>query len=301
MKFMRTIRQKIEYLTLKVLLFFLRILPYSWAIALGGFIGKILWSFGIRRKVSIFNIELCFPKTDKKENYKILKSSYKNFCMSMVEFALLPKIKNRTKEFVEFDGLDKILELSASGRGALLVTGHFGSWELLGAALCESGVPLDFLVGEQTNPAVDDFINSIRSHMGIGLIHMGVAAKGVIKSIRDGRSVAMLSDQDAGRSSTIVDFFDIPASTPSGIGAFSIKLKCPIVVGGIVRQGSSIKHKVFIEVIEPDYSSLPDNKEEAIKKITQLYTNRIEHYVRMFPEMYFWAHRRFKSTMKYPL
>jgi len=295
---MKKLRHIIENTSLSVLLFFFRLIPYRWAVSLGGVIGGLLWKLGMRKTVSRYNLELCLPEI--KEADCVLLESYRNFCRSMVEFALMPRLKGKTLDFVRFEGLDELIKLANSEKGTLLVTGHFGSWELLGAALCEAGLPLDFLVGEQTNPTVDNRINGIRSAMGIGIIHMGVAARGVIKSIRSGRSVAMLSDQDAGTSSTIVEFFGNPASTPGGIGAFALKLKCPIAVGGIVRIGKSPNHVVYVEVLYPDYESFPDDKTEAIKQITQLYTNRIEYYVEKSPEMYFWAHRRFKSTIEYP-
>jgi len=293
-------RHKIENVALSVLLALVRVLPYRWAIGLGGSIGGLIWRLGIRRDVSRYNLGLCLPEYSGKLADRILRSSYRNFCRSMVEFALLPKLKAKTLNYVDFVGLEDVLELVRAGEGMLLVTGHFGSWELLGAALCEAGLPLDFLVGEQTNHTVDDIINNIRTEMGIGIIHMGVAARGVIKSVRSGRSVAMLSDQDAGKSSTIVEFFGNPAATPGGIAAFALKLKCPIIGGAIIRKLDPIKHVVEIQVLRPDYSTLPDDKELAIAKLTQDYTDVLECYVREHPEMYFWPHRRFKSTIGYP-
>jgi KDO2-lipid IV(A) lauroyltransferase len=292
-------RHKLENAALAILLGIVRILPYRWSVGLGGAIGGLIWRLGIRESVSFRNFELCFPDIDRKTARKILRESYRNFCRSMAEFALLPKLKGKTLDYVEFSGLEEALDITAKGDGMLLVTGHFGSWELLGAALSETGFPLDFLVGEQTNATVDDLINGIRSEMGIGIIHMGVAARGVIKSVRSGRAVAMLSDQDAGKSSTIVNFFGNPASTPSGIGAFALKLQCPIMAGGIVRQSDKTKHKVEIEIIYPDYAGLPEDKDLAIAQITQAYTDCLEKIVRENPEMYFWPHRRFKSTLGY--
>jgi len=292
-------RHKLENLVLAVMLGIVRLLPYRWSVGLGGGIGGLLWRLGIRTDVSLRNFELCFPGTDTKAARKILRESYRNFCRSMVEFALLPKLKGKTLEHVEFSGLHEALDMAEKGEGMLLVTGHFGSWELLGAALCEAGFPLDFLVGEQTNSTVDDMINGIRSEVGIGIIHMGVAARGVIKSVRSGRAVAMLSDQDAGKSSTIVKFFGHPAATPGGIGAFAIKLKCPIMTGGIIRQSNKTKHIAKIEILRPNYDNLPDDKDLAIAQITQAYTDRLEEIVRDNPEMYFWPHRRFKSTLGY--
>ena len=223
---MKKFRHKIENIAIAILLFVIRILPYRCAVGLGGIIGGLIWRLGIRRKVSRFNLELCLPEITGKDADRLLAESYRNFCRSMVEFALLPKLKGKTLDYVEFDGLEQAIESAKSGTGMLLVTGHFGSWEFLGAALREAGLPLDFLVGEQTNRAVDSLINGIRESMGIGIIHMGVAARGVIKSIRSGRAVAMLSDQDAGKSPIIVRFFGHPAATPGGIGAFALKLKC---------------------------------------------------------------------------
>lgn len=292
-------RHKIENFVLAIMLGIVRILPYRLAIGLGAAIGGLLWRLRIRRDISIKNFRLCLPEYDNKTARKILWRSYRNFCRSMVEFALLPTLKGRTLDYVEFTNLNEVIRLAENGRGMLLVTGHFGSWELLGAALCEAGLPLDFLVGEQTNPTVDDMINGIRSEMGIGIIHMGVAARGVFKSVKSGRAVAMLSDQDAGKSSTVVQFFGNAAATPGGIGAFAIKLKCPILTGGIVRQKDPIKHVVKTKVLYPDYDNLPDDKNAAITEITQLYTDELEAIVREHPEMYFWPHRRFKSTVGY--
>lgn len=297
---MKKLRHAFEYVLMKIILFPLNILPKNFAVALGGFFGGILWSLGVRRKVSRFNLKLCMPELDCFKADKILRESYKNFCRSMVEFAILPRYKGNTAKFVKLEEAGEVLNLAKSGEGALLVTGHFGSWELLGAALCEAGVPLDFLVGEQTNPSVDGFINGVRAKMGIGIIHMGVAARGIIQSVKGGRMVAMLSDQDAGKSSVIVNFFGNPASTPQGIAAFALKLKCPIVFGGIFRKDSSISHTVFAQVLRPDYSNLPNDKDEAIREITQVYTSKLEEVIRQAPHLYFWPHRRFKRTLEYP-
>ncbi|HBZ00685.1 MAG TPA: lipid A biosynthesis acyltransferase, partial [candidate division Zixibacteria bacterium] len=108
-----------------------------------------------------------------------------------------------------------------AGKGAVLVTGHFGSWELMGAYVAQHGWPIDYLVGEQHNLKVNKLMNDHRTMFGIGLIELGVAARGVIKAVREGRMVAMLSDQDAGSDGVIVEFLGRPASTPKGPAAFA--------------------------------------------------------------------------------
>ncbi|HHS50470.1 MAG TPA: hypothetical protein ENN07_05080 [candidate division Zixibacteria bacterium] len=296
----KKIKHTFEYCAILILLLPLRILPVKLSVAIGGICGGLLWKFGVRRVVSRFNISLCFPEYDNKKIDDILEESYKNFCRSMVEFALLPKMRNNISRLATFPKSDELMKMAETGEGSIFVSGHFGSWELMGAAVAGLGIPVDFLVGEQSNPAVDSFINRIRAKMGVGIIHMGVAARGVIQSVRNGRTVAMLSDQDAGRSAVIVDFFGHKVSTPQGVAAFALKLKCPIVLAATYREGNSIRHRIETEIIRPDYSSLPPEKADAIRVITQEYTNHLEQAIRRAPQMYFWPHRRFKHSVEYP-
>ncbi|MCP4634167.1 MAG: lysophospholipid acyltransferase family protein, partial [candidate division Zixibacteria bacterium] len=141
----------------------------------------------------------------------------------------------------------------------------------------------------------DNLMNKNRHIMGIGTIKMGVAARGVLASIRKGKIVAMLSDQDAGSDGVIVDLFGLPASTPKGPAAFALKSKKPIAIGFIVREKGPFHRFICTEpiTIEPT-----GDKEEDIKALTQRYTGELEKYIRLHPDHWFWAHRRFKSTLK---
>jgi Kdo2-lipid IVA lauroyltransferase/acyltransferase len=127
---------------------------------------------------------------------------------------------------------------------------------------------------------------------GIGLIEMGVAARGVIKAVRAGRMVAMLSDQDAGSDGVIVQFLGRPASTPKGPAAFSLKTGAPLVCGFIIREG--LRQKIVIET--PLETPLTGDKDENIRRLTQAYTSILEKYVSLYPDHWFWPHRRWKST-----
>lgn len=296
---MKKLKHILEYAAVKLLVLPLWILPLRWSVGIGAAVGRLLWKLGIRRSVSRKNLEICFPDISTDERDRILAESYANFCRSMVEFALLGKYRGRMMDFVDFEGGEKLREIHENGEGCFFVSGHFGSWELMGAALGGYGLPVDFLVGEQSNPAVDRYINRVRASMGIGIIHMGVAARGVLKSIKSGRFVATLSDQDAGKSPVTVKFFGQDAATPAGVAAFARKLKCPIAVGATVRRDDPLNHRIHVEILRPDYDALPDDRREADRLLTQRYTDILEKYVREFPEMYFWAHRRFKSSVDY--
>lgn len=294
---MRKIRHQIEYLFTRGVGTLVQILPYNAAIFIGSFLGDLAFSLlRIRRKVAIDNLKRAFGKTyTEKEFRKIAREAYRNIGRGFVEYAMFPVLKNKLDKLVEFEGLENFDKALKDRKGAVLIAGHFGSWELMGAATRQKGYPIDFLVGEQHNLLVDNLMNKYRQLMGIGIIEMGVATRGVIKALRNNRFVAMLSDQDAGRDGAVVDFFGYPASTPKGPAAFALKTGAPIIMAFIIRKNNG-KQRVILE--EPIYIQESSNKEEDIRKLTQAYTSLLEDYVRKYPDHWFWPHRRWKSTVK---
>lgn len=291
---LKRIQHIIEYLFVRFLIFILKLLPYKVAVGFGAFIGDVGYLLRIRYNVAMKNLQLFFGKDfDEKVCKGIVRGSYRNFGRSMVEFALLPRIKSKLKNLVEIENKD-VLD-SALDRGAILVTGHYGSWELLGAALKSYGYPIDFLVGQQKNILIDNLMNKVRQAMGIGIIKMGIGVKGVLRALKEKRYVAMLSDQDAGDDGVIVRFFDLPASVHRGVAVFAIKASVPILTGAIIRNKDNITHTVKISIIEPEaFKDEPD----PVRAITQQYTMHLESVIRENPYGWFWAHRRFKSTLK---
>ena len=291
---MKKLQHIAEYIILSLLLLIFRLLPVSWTIELGGFIGYLAYCLGVRVKISRRNVELAFGKDIlSSRRDKIIRESYRNFGRSAAEFAIMPRLKGKLKELVRMEN-KAILDKFSGKSGAVLVSGHFSSWEIMGAALREYGYPVDFLVGKQKNPYVDGIMNKLRSAMGIGLISIGISVRGVIKALHRKAFIAMLSDQDAGQSGVIVDFFSQSASTPKGPAAFATQLNCPLIVGMIVRE-KPLTYVVYLREI-----SLPTEmaKSEGIKELTQAYTKILEEFIMKYPEHYFWAHRRFKSTLK---
>jgi Kdo2-lipid IVA lauroyltransferase/acyltransferase len=293
----KKIQHRLEFWLVLSLGFVLRLYPYRVSLFFANIIGDILFLLGRkRRKITLENLKRSFPDKDKKELKQIAKRAYRNIAKSLTEYMLFPKLdKGRILRLVEFEGLEVFDSALQEGKGAVLVTGHFGSWELMGAATSQKGYPIDFLVGEQHNRLVDNLMNEHRMMMGIGIIKMGAAAKGVIKALKENRFVAMLSDQDAGKDGTIVDFLGFPASTPKGPAAFSLKTNAPMIMGFIIRTNGK-RQKIILESVEPIEKT--SNKEEDIKRLTQAYTSVLEKYIRMHPDHWYWLHRRWKSTLR---
>ncbi len=291
----KKIRYEIEYAAVKTVLVLANLVPYRIALYLGDIIGFLAFSvFRIRREVTLSNLEKSFGDKYTPAQYrKIGSRAYRNISKSMIEYGLFPSLKKKgLSRFITLDGREHLQKIKVGCKGAVMVTGHYGSWELMGALLAQEGWPIDYLVGEQHNLKVNKLMNDHRTMFGIGLIELGLAARGVFKAVRAGRMVAMLSDQDAGSDGVIVQYLGRPASTPKGPAAFSLKTGAPLACGFIIREG--LRQRIVIE--PPIEIPLSGDKEEDIRRLTQAYTSRLEHFVTEHPDHWFWPHRRWKST-----
>jgi len=288
---MRKIKHLVEYIFTAVTIFLVRLLPYKWGVCFGAFLGCVAYKvIGIRREVTLKNLRDSFgDRYSEKELQKIGLDAYCNFGRSVVEYVLYDKLSlDRMKGIITEEGFEYFDEVQKKRKGAIWVTGHFGSWELAG----ERGYPIDFLVGEQHNLKVDELMNRQRQRMGIGIIKMGTAAKGILKSLKSNRFVAMLSDQDAGTDGAIVNFLGRPASTPKGPAAFALKAGCPLFTGFIIREGKYRHHIVVYPPLDLEPSG---DKGKDTENLTQAYTSKLEEIIREHPDQWFWPHRRWKS------
>jgi KDO2-lipid IV(A) lauroyltransferase len=290
----RRVSHYLEYLLTISIVRLTQLLPHEYALRLGSVLGRITFSVvRLRRKVVLENLKATFPHKNDSEIMAIARDTYRNLAMSLVEYARLPvTTQEQMRERIRVDGLENFDKALARGKGAVLVTGHFGSWELMGANLIGLGYKLHFLVGEQSNKAVDNLMNGLRRSQGIGIISMGVSMRQVLKALRANQFVAMLSDQDAGSHGVLVDFLGRPASTPFGPASFAVRTGACVVTGFIMRDGLS-KHRVVLEEpIVPEEGA--DERSESLR-LTQLYTSALEKYVREKPDHWLWLHRRWKT------
>ncbi|KPJ60768.1 MAG: hypothetical protein AMJ46_04665 [Latescibacteria bacterium DG_63] len=290
----RLISHPLEYLLTVTLVRLLQLLPHETALRLGSLLGSFVFDVvRLRRKIVMGNLRTVFPEKDEEELLQIARNTYRNFAMSLAEYARLPVTSaQEMRDRITIQGLENLDKALARSEGAVLVTGHFGSWELMGASLIAHGYPVQFLVGEQKNKAVDNLMNRLRQSKGIGIIKMGAAMRNVLKALRGNQFVAMLCDQDAGSHGVFVDFLGRPASTPVGPASFALRTGACLIAGFILRENLS-HHSVILE--EPILPAPTGNREEDERRYTQAHTSLLEKYVRQRPDHWLWLHRRWKT------
>jgi Kdo2-lipid IVA lauroyltransferase/acyltransferase len=293
-----TLSHRVEYTLVRAAVFLAGLFPLRCSLRFGSCLGWTAWSLlRIRRKVVLRNLSLAFPDMTLREMDRVACLSYRSSGRFMMEFARQARMNGEyIARHVTVDDPARLEELRGLG-GAIVITGHFGSWELFGVTMKYLLGDLAFLVGRQSNGLVDGFINGLRSCHGIDLYNRRSAVRGVVTSLGRGGYVCWISDQDAGRSGMVVDFFGHPASTPRGAAAFAVKLGAPVVVGVLVRDGRGPDHRLVLSAPVRPRTDLP--REEAEKDVTQKYTLEIEKMARLHPDQYWWSHRRWKSTGVY--
>jgi KDO2-lipid IV(A) lauroyltransferase len=121
------------------------------------------------------------------------------------------------------------------------------------------------------------------------IIPVDAGSKVMIRSIRDGYYLGLISDQNAGRKGTNAQFFNRSVSVPKGAAAFHLKTNTPILLGFCILSMDFTYHLSFQEL---DMEGLPEKSNEAIVEINQRYSKLLEEAVREHPQQYFWFHRK---------
>jgi KDO2-lipid IV(A) lauroyltransferase len=289
-----TISHRLEYLATRAVVGVLRLVGWRTASWVGGRIARFIYRpIGIRRGVVERQIAAAFPECTPSEVRSLAGRSYESLGRTSIETATMPgtsaaEILDRVERV---EGWHYVEEGLAAGRGVILVTGHLGNWELGGAYFAARGAPIDVVARGMANPIFEAYMGRTRRKIGMEVIHDKDAVRRTPRSLRDNRCVAFVSDHDAlGLASTFVPFFGRPAKTPRGPAVFALRFEVPVLFVAIVRMPSG-KYAVLID---PVPIARTGDREADIDTIVLTYTQMLERYVRMYPEQYFWQHRRWR-------
>lgn len=296
-----TFKHRMEFFGLGIVFLLGRTLPRRSFVRLGSALGRFVHDvLGTRKEVTRDNLQRALPAAPAPEIDRLVRATYAQLGGSLLEFASLPGMdRDDLIESVRFENLEAIDRVRESGRGAMLVTAHFGSWELFGASFVARGYPTTFFVKRQKNPLVADLQDDIRREAGIEIVTEGPGvAKGVLRALKQGQLVGILPDQDARRHGVFVEFLGRVASTFKGPAFFAYRAGVPIIPAYIRREADGNHVGVVLDAIEPDTSR---EQEEEVFRLTQAYTDLMTAWILKYPENYFWVHRRFKSTPPDPV
>ena len=289
-----TLAQRLEFYSMRGLLGGLNLLSWETACRLGARLGAAGYSpLGIRKDVVEKQIAAAFPEKSPEEIQRIARASFEHLGRTAIETALLPRQGERAVlDLVEqVDGWEHVERAKSQGKGMIFVAGHHGNWELLGGYIAARGIPFEVIARGMGNPLFGEFVNNIRTSLGMHVMHDSEAVKRTPRALRAGKAVGFLSDQGVkGLASTYVTFLGRPAKTPRGAAVFALRFNAPVFFVDGIRQPSG-KYRVIIEPVEV---ALTGDREKDVDAIVIRFTELLEKWVRKVPEQYFWQHRRWR-------
>ena len=289
------VRHRIEYAAVMAVVRTLRWLPMRAVLGAGTLLGLAFYTFDRpHRTLAIHNLQAAFPLRSHEECRAIARGMFSHFGRLLT---VLLKFTTMTPaemlEIVEFDGEERVVAAHAEGRGVLLFTGHFGFWEINALVHALAIKPMAVLARPLDNPLLHDLLESARCRTGNSVIYRRGAIRRVLRALADNQAVAILIDQHIQTSDAVyVDFFNRPAATTSALAALALRTGAPVVPVFALPQPGGRFRMVYEHVVAPPPSDDPD----AIRAFTQRCTDVLEMYVRRYPELWLWMHRRWRDV-----
>jgi KDO2-lipid IV(A) lauroyltransferase len=293
---MQTLANSFLYGVLVGLLTGLARLPRCVAYWFGARLGDLLYCvLAERRRITLANLALAFG-TDKTaaERHLIARTTFRNLGQHIVDFSHLRQLTPHTfATMCQIEGLEHIEALLQRRKGLLIVSAHFGSWELGPAVALYLATPLHVIVRPPDNPALQRLAEAYRQRCGYRTIPRRAALTTCLKVLRRGEIVAVLMDQSGLRHESIqVEFFNTAAYTSIGPALLALRTGCPVISGFMIRQGQGRHRLIFSPEIPVRRTG---HVQYDIAENTRVFTHVIESYVRRYPDQWFWLHRRWKQ------
>ena len=285
------------YIVVRALNFIFGFVPISASLWLGRQIGRLAFIVNKKRRLIAYaNLKSAFAgEKTPKELRAITMRVYQNLVQTFVELLNLTKVNRKyVDSYVEVVNMERIQNAAKSGRGTILLTGHFGDWELSSLVSSVEGFPIMVLAREQKMKRLNELLNQLRESNGCKVIRKGMSIKNILKALYEMNIVGILSDQDAGKNGVFVDFFGRPASCHSGPFEIAQRTNSLILPNFIVRTEGP-RHKLFLEEYI-DFNRASATPQDDIKRNLQKFTSLLEAYIRKYPDQWLWLHKRWKST-----
>jgi len=285
------------YAALRVLTFIVQMFPIDANLRTARFFGW-LWYRGIarhRRRAREHLRQAYGAALSEKQIDRIALRSCQQMAMMAMELLFTPRLITpwTWARYIKLTDLSEAIRILLGETGVILLTGHYGNWELLGYAMACVGFRVTAVMRPLDNPYLNEYVVRTRSRGGLRLVYKKGMTETAEEVLRNGGALAFIADQNAGRKGLFVDFFGRKASTYRSIALLAREYNVPIIVGYARRTSKRFEYEVGVSriILPSEWQDKPDE----VEWITQEYTKAIEQFVRADPTQYLWVHRRWKT------
>jgi KDO2-lipid IV(A) lauroyltransferase len=269
-------------------------LPHEHGITLGNALGRLLFRLhGRYRIIALENLRNAYPDKQERECRQIATRVFENLGKILYEICWSTTMSNRELgKQVRIEGMRHIKTAYAKNRGVLVLTAHFGNWELLSIVGKKIGYPLSVVYRPLDFTPLERFIIGLRTRFGGHLIPKKKGLRKILRSLGRKQLVGILLDQNvAMREGVFAPFFNRPACTNKGLALLALKSGAPVVPIFLLREKNGYRG-----IIKPEVPLVrTGDKTKDVEINTGAYNQAIEEMVRRYPEQWFWVHRRWNT------
>jgi len=289
-----TLRHRLEYGGVATARTTMGLLPMSGVLAAGTMLGRAFHAFdGAHRRLALNNLEAAFPSRPAAEREAIARDMFEHFgrlLTVLLKFSTMTPAEMLAR--VEFEGEERVRAAHALGKGVLLFTGHFGYWEINALVHALAMHPMAVLARPLDNPKLHHLLEDVRGRTGNSVIYRRGAVRRVLRALAANQAVAVLIDQHIQTADAVyVDFFNRPAATTSALAALALRTGAPVIpVFALPLPGGRFR-MVYEHAVDPPKATDAD----ALRDFTQRCTDVLEMYVRRYPGLWLWMHRRWRD------
>ncbi len=265
-------------------------LPLRLQWVLGKGIGELAYRLIPRRRhIAEVNIRLCFPEQSPAEQQALVRKTFHSNGIGIMEIGLAwfrnPKA---FRTITEVHGLEHIEAAQARGNGILLLGGHYSTLDL-GGSLVSLFIEADVMQRDHNNPLMNAIMTRARERRyGVALGSKDL--RGLLKRLKQNRTVWYATDQDYGRKGIVfAPFFNVPAGSITATSRITERSGCTVIPFSHFRREGKPGYDIYFHPPLLDYPSGDDLKDATLVNHT------IEQEIRRHPDQYLWMHRRFKT------
>ena len=291
-------KSRLLFWIFRAVLHALSLIPDFVLYPLGVLFGNLAYRLDRRHvRIGLKNLEIAFPEKSERERRRILRESYANLGRSGAEYIRLGGFfYRRLKRRVAYQGLAHFARAlrSTPGTGALVLTAHFGNFELLLAAHALHGYQISLVHHTQRFLAGDALMTFVRERAGVDIIRKHSAARAVLRALKDGDLVGIPYDQNAKRSEAVfVPFFGELAATAGAVTRLAMISGASVVPVFLVRQPDRRHHRIVIS--EAVSVQRTGDTDADVLENSRRFVKVVEDAVRAYPEQFLWTHRRYRT------
>ena len=286
---MKKIVYFIEFILIKVLFIFFKIIGYKYSSNLGFLIGKIIGPIFRSKELIIKNLE---KANIQKQNdlKKIASNVLGNYGRIFAEYVHLKNFRNdKLEKYISIEGLEHLENLKKSKKRAVFISGHFNNFELMAMQIEKAGIELATIYRPLNNFLLNKTMEQIRTeNICKNQIKKGRAgSREIIQNLIKGKSIAIMIDQRV-REGKKIDFFNNQATTTTIPAQLIKKYNCELVPVYIERRKNNYFRMFVSKPIKID-------KNKSILEITKFLNNLLERMILRNIDQWIWTHNRWKD------